>query len=71
MEMFSMLALSTKKRYPSFFEKKVFVFRKSCFNAKVLKAFKISSHFIVKTFRFLKRRLILKIRSNLCSSCCL
>ena len=37
---FSILVLSTKKRYSSF-SKKVFVFQKTCFKVKVLKTFKI------------------------------
>ena len=36
---FSILVLSTKKRYSSFL-KKVFVFQKICFKVKVLKMFK-------------------------------
>ena len=41
-DVFSILVLSTKKRYSSFL-KKVFVFQKICFKVKVLKTFKIST----------------------------
>ena len=44
---FSILVLSTKKRYPSFL-KKVFVFQKTCFKIKVLEKFKISSDCHIK-----------------------
>ena len=60
-DVFSILALSTKKRYSSFL-KKVFVFQKMCFKVKVLKTFKISTGCHIKTCRSLKRRAILKIR---------
>ena len=43
---------------------KVFVFQKICFKVKVLKTFKISIKRHIKTCRFLKRRAILKIRSD-------
>ena len=39
---FSILVLSTQKRFSSFLEK-VFVFQKICFKDKVLKTFKIST----------------------------
>ena len=69
---FSILVLSSKKRYSSFL-KKVFLFQKSCFKVKVLKTIKISTDCHIKTYRPLKRRTILKIPStvlqkNLCSS---
>ena len=57
---FSILVLSTKKRYSSFW-KKVFVFQKICFKIKVLTTFKISIDVHIKTCRSLKRRAILKI----------
>ena len=41
---FSMLVLSTKKRY-SCFLKKVFIFQKICFKVKVLKTFKVFTAF--------------------------
>ena len=44
---FSILALSTKKQYPSFLIK-VFVFQKICFKVKVLKTFKISTDCHIK-----------------------
>ena len=45
------------------FFKKVFVFQKICFKVKVLKTFKISTDFRIKTCRSLKWRAILKISS--------
>ena len=44
---FSILMLSTKKRYYNFL-KKVFVFQKICFNAKVLNTLKISADCHIK-----------------------
>ena len=44
---FSILVLSTKKRYNSFL-KKVFLFQKFCFKIKLLKKFKISSNCDIK-----------------------
>ena len=44
---FSILVLSTKKRYSSFL-KKGFVFKKICFKVKVLKSFKIFTYFLKK-----------------------
>ena len=60
---FSVLVLSTKKRYSNFL-KKVFVFQKTSFKVKVLKMFKISSNCHIKTCPSLKRRTILKIPST-------
>ena len=60
---FSILALSTKKPYSSFF-KKVSVSQKICFKVEVLKTFKISSDCCTKTYRFLKRKANLKIPST-------
>ena len=70
---FSILVLSTKKRYFSSL-KKVFVFQKIFFKIRVLKSFKMSTDCHVKTCRSLKRRAILKIPitvfyENLCSFC--
>ena len=59
---FSILVLSTKKRYSSFL-KKVSVYQKIRFKVKVLKTFKISTDCYIKTLRSLKRRAILKIPS--------
>ena len=47
---FSILVLSTKKRYSSFL-KKVFVFQKICFKVKVLKTFKIFTDCHIKACR--------------------
>ena len=58
--LFSVLLLSNKIRYSSFF-KKVFVFQKICFKVNVLKTFKIFSDCHIKTCRSLKWRAILKI----------
>ena len=55
--------LSTNRWYSSFL-KKVFVFWKICFKVEVLKTFKISIYFYIKTYRCLKRRDILKIPST-------
>ena len=60
---FSILVLSTKKRYSSFL-KKVFVFQKICFKVKVLKTFETFTDCYIKTCRSLKRRAILKIPST-------
>ena len=57
---FSILVLSTKKRYSSFL-KKVFVFQKICFKVKLFKFF---TGCYIKTCRSLKRRAILKIPST-------
>ena len=70
---FSILVLWTKKRY-SIFLKKVFVFQRNCFKVKVLKTFKISTDFYIKTYQSLKRRAVLKVpraifQKNLCSFC--
>ena len=59
---FSMLVLSTKKRYSNFW-KKVFVSQKMFFKVKVLKTFKMFTDGPIKTCRSLKRRAILKIPS--------
>ena len=56
---FSILALSTKKRYSSFL-KKVFVFQKTCFKIKVLKTFKTFSDCHIKTCRSLPQTAISK-----------
>ena len=56
---FSVLVLSTKKRYFSFL-KRICVFQKNCFKVEVLKRFKISNDCHIKTCRSLKRRAILK-----------
>ena len=58
--MFSVVALSAKKLYSSFLEK-VLVFQEICFKSKVLKMFKISSDFHIKTCWSLKRRDVSKI----------
>ena len=60
---FSILVLSTKKRYSSLL-KQVFVFLKICFKVEILKTFKIFSDYHIKTCRSLKRRAILKIPST-------
>ena len=60
---FSILVVSTKKRYSSFL-KKVFVFQKICFKVKVLKTFETFTDCYIKTYRSLKRRAILKIPST-------
>ena len=57
---FSILVLTTKKRYSSFL-KKVFVLQKICFKVKVLKTFKISTDCHIKACLSCKRRTILKI----------
>ena len=44
---FSILVLSTNKRYPSFL-KRACVFQKICFNVKVMKTLNISSDFLIK-----------------------
>ena len=56
---FSILVLSSKKRYSSFL-KKVFVFQKIFFKVKGLKTFKIFTDCHIKTYRSLKRRLFWK-----------
>ena len=60
---FSILVLSTEKRYYSLL-KKVFVFQKIWFKVKILKSVKISRDCHIKTCRSLKRRVILKIPST-------
>ena len=60
---FSIFVLSTKKRYSSFL-KKLFFLQKICFKVKVLKTSEISSNCNIKTCRSLKRRVIMKIPSN-------
>ena len=60
---FSIFVLSTKK-WHSMFLKKNFVFQKICFKVEVLKTFKASTNFHVKTCPSLKRRAILKIPST-------
>ena len=59
---FSILMLSTKKRFSSLSEK-TFVFQKICFKVRILKTFKIFSDCHIKTWRSLKRMAILKIHS--------
>ena len=53
----------TETKVPSFF-KKAFVFSKNCFKVEILKTFKISSDYHIKTCRSLKRRAILVFRST-------
>ena len=60
---YSILVLSSKKRYSSFL-KKVFVFKKIYVKVKVLKSFKISTGYHIKTCRSLKQRAISKITSS-------
>ena len=50
---------------PVFSQSKIFVFLKTCFKIKVLKTFKIFSHYHIKTFRSLKQRAFLKIPSTI------
>ena len=57
---FSIIVISTKKRYSSLL-KKIFFFQKISFKVKVLKTFNISTDYHIKTCRSLKRRTILKI----------
>ena len=59
---FSILVLSTRKRYSSFL-KRVFVFQKMCFKVKLLRSFKIFTDCHIKTCRSLKRTAIFKIPS--------
>ena len=61
--MFSILVVSTKKRYSSFL-KKVFVFQKICFKVKVLETFENVPDCHIKTCRSLEWRAILKIPST-------
>ena len=56
---YSILLLSIKMKYPSFL-KKFSLLEKSCFKAKALKKFKISSDCHLKPSRFLKKVAILK-----------
>ena len=58
----TIVVLSTKKLYPSFL-KTVYVFQNICFKVKVLKMFKITSDWHIKTCRPLKWRANLKIPS--------
>ena len=62
-DVFSILMVSTKKRYSSFL-KKVFVFQKICFEVEVLKTFETSTDCHIKTGQSLKQRAILKIPST-------
>ena len=62
-DVFSILVVSTKKRYSSCL-KKVFVFLKICFKVEVLKTFETLTDCHIKTCRSLKRRTILKIPST-------
>ena len=62
-DVFSILVVSTKKRY-SKFSKKVFVFQKICFKVKVSKTLDTFTGCHIKTCRSLKRRSILKIPST-------
>ena len=59
---FSILVLSTKKRYSNF-QKKVFVFQKNYFKVKVFKTFKSFTDYPIKTCWSLKQKAILKIPS--------
>ena len=59
---FSILALSTIKRYSSFL--KGLHFQRICFEVEVLKTFKDFTDCHVETCRSLKRRAILKIPST-------
>ena len=59
---FSILVLSTKKRYSSIL-KKVFISQKICFKVKILKTLKTFSDCHVKVCRPLKLRAIMKIPS--------
>ena len=62
-DVLSILALSTKKRYSSSL-KKVFVFQKIYFKAKVLKTFETFTDCHTITCRSLQGRAILKIPST-------
>ena len=63
--MFSILAVSTKERFSSFW-KKVFVFQNFFFKVNVLKTFETFTDCHIKTchIKSLKRRAILKIPST-------
>ena len=61
---FSILLLPTEKPYYSFLEN-VFVLQKIVFKVKLLKTFKFSTDFHIETYRFLKRRAILKIPTSI------
>ena len=61
-DVFSILVVSTKKRYSSFLEK-IFVFQKICFKVKLLKTFETLTDCHLKTYQSPKRRTILKIPS--------
>ena len=54
---FSILVLSTKKHYSSFF-KKVLVFQKICFKVKVLIMFKMFTDCDIKTCHFLEEPML-------------
>ena len=58
---FSIVVLSTKKRY-SIFLRKVFVLKEICFRAKVMKMFKIFNEYFLLTFKMKP----LRIRVFLC-----
>ena len=60
---FSILVVSTKKRYSSFL-RKVFIFQKIWIKVNVLKTFKTLTDCHIKTCRSLKRSAILKISST-------
>ena len=63
-DVFSVLVVSTKKRYSTFL-KKVFAFQKICFKVNVLmKTFETFTDCHIKTYGSLKRKAILKIPSN-------
>ena len=61
---FSILVLSTKKRYSSFL-KKVFIFQEISFKVKLLKTLKICTDCHIKTCRSVRRKVILKIPSTI------
>ena len=68
-DVFSILMVSTKKRYSSFL-KKIFAFQKIWIKVNVLKRFKTFTDCHIKICRSLKQRAILKIPNtvkNLCS----
>ena len=60
---FSILVLSTKKRYSSLLCS-IFFFEKMCFKVRVLNTLKISTDRHIKSCRYFKRRAILKITSS-------
>ena len=61
---FSILMLSTEKRYSSFL-KKVLVFQKICLKDEVMKTTKIFTDCHIKTCGSLKRSAILKLSSTI------